>query len=142
MQLDREIEYNEGVIADREQSLVEIEHAIQEVNEIFRDLGTLVSEQQGMIGMHDVQVMLTNIGCAALFLLFETLHNCHGNDTNYITDNIESNIESTATRTGDANIELQQADRYQRRARNRMCCLLLIVAIVMGVIILVVVLTH
>lgn len=50
IRLDHEIEYNEAVIADREQSIIEIEHAIHEVNEIFRDLGSLVNEQQGMIG--------------------------------------------------------------------------------------------
>jgi hypothetical protein len=50
IRLDNEIEYNEAIIAEREQSIVEIEHAILEVNEIYRDLGSLVNEQQGMIG--------------------------------------------------------------------------------------------
>jgi syntaxin 7 len=54
VKLDHEIEYNESIIAEREQSIVEIEHAIVEVNEIFRDLGSLVNDQQGMIGACDM----------------------------------------------------------------------------------------
>jgi syntaxin 7 len=60
----------------------------------------------------------------------------------YISDNIEANIDTTAVRAGDATLELQSADRYQRRARNRMCCLLMTFTIVLLVIVLVVVLTH
>ncbi|KAI3659816.1 hypothetical protein MP638_002773 [Amoeboaphelidium occidentale] len=85
--LDDEIEYNEAIIAEREQSIVDIEHKIHEVNEIFRDLSTLVVEQQGFV------------------------------------DNIEANIESAATRTGDAVGELQSASRYQQSSRTKMCCL-------------------
>ncbi|KAJ3089335.1 hypothetical protein HK102_006634 [Quaeritorhiza haematococci] len=47
--LDNEIEYNEALIAEREEELVNIEKSITEVNEIFRDLGTLVNEQQYML---------------------------------------------------------------------------------------------
>jgi syntaxin 7 len=85
--LDDEIEYNEAIIAEREQSIVDIEHKIHEVNEIFRDLSTLVVEQQGFV------------------------------------DNIEANIESAATRTGDAVGELQSASKYQQSSRTKMCCL-------------------
>ena len=49
--LDTEIEYNESLIVEREQSIIEIEQSIYEVNEIFRDLGTLVNDQQGLIGI-------------------------------------------------------------------------------------------
>eukprot|EP00158_Paraphelidium_tribonemae_P007750 Partr_v1_DN28350_c1_g1_i4_m79271 putative SYNtaxin len=94
MRLDNEIEFNENIIMEREQSIREIETAMHEVNEVFRDLGSLVSEQQGMI------------------------------------DNIESNIESSAARTGDANIELQGANRYQQKSRNRQCWLLAILTAV------------
>ncbi|KAI8806992.1 t-SNARE [Cladochytrium replicatum] len=47
--VDNEIEFNESLIAEREGELVEIERSIAEVNEIFRDLGTLVNEQQYML---------------------------------------------------------------------------------------------
>ncbi|KAJ3122729.1 hypothetical protein HK098_002524 [Nowakowskiella sp. JEL0407] len=47
--LDNEIEYNEALIAEREEDLQDIERSIAEVNEIFRDLGTLVNEQQYML---------------------------------------------------------------------------------------------
>ena len=48
--LDNEIEYNESLIAEREGEIREIEQGINELNEIFRDLGTLVTEQQSMLG--------------------------------------------------------------------------------------------
>ncbi|KAJ3076672.1 hypothetical protein HDU98_001134 [Podochytrium sp. JEL0797] len=47
--LDMEIEYNESLIQEREQDLQNIERSIVEVNEIFRDLGTIVGEQQFML---------------------------------------------------------------------------------------------
>ncbi|KAJ3300611.1 SNAP receptor [Borealophlyctis nickersoniae] len=43
--LDNEIDYNESLITEREEDLKDIERSILEVNEIFRDLGTLVHEQ-------------------------------------------------------------------------------------------------
>ncbi|KAI8874190.1 snare-domain-containing protein [Ramicandelaber brevisporus] len=43
--LDNEVAFNEQLIAEREQDIVEIERGIVEVNEIFRDLGTIVTEQ-------------------------------------------------------------------------------------------------
>ena len=101
VQLDNEIEFNESIIEEREQSIQEIETTIHEVNEIFRDLGSLVTEQQGMV------------------------------------DNIETNIESAANRTGDATVELQGANRYQRKSRNRMCWLL---GILLGVVVVLVIL--
>ncbi|EPZ33027.1 t-SNARE domain-containing protein [Rozella allomycis CSF55] len=64
-----DIQEKESLINDyerREEGIQEIETAILQVNEIFRDLGTLVNEQQSLI------------------------------------DNIESNIETTATRTQNA----------------------------------------
>ncbi|KAF0478533.1 t-SNARE [Gigaspora margarita] len=46
---DNEVEYNESLIAEQEGEIREIEQGINELNEIFRDLGTLVSEQQSML---------------------------------------------------------------------------------------------
>ena len=48
-ELGNEVEFNEHIIAEREEGIKEIESAILEVNEIFRDLGQLVNEQQGML---------------------------------------------------------------------------------------------
>ena len=69
VRLDHEIEYNEALIADRETSIVEIEQAINEVNEIFRDLGTMVNDQQGMIGNFVVLLQLLLINLTNLTLL-------------------------------------------------------------------------
>jgi t-SNARE complex subunit (syntaxin) len=51
--LDNEIEYNEALITEREGEIQEIEQGITELNEIFRDLGTLVNEQESGIRMYN-----------------------------------------------------------------------------------------
>lgn len=45
-----ELAYQESLIQEREGEIREIESGIHELSEIFRDLGTLVNEQGGMIG--------------------------------------------------------------------------------------------
>ncbi|GAN04444.1 t-SNARE [Mucor ambiguus] len=47
--LDNEIEYNETLISEREGEIQGIEQGITELNEIFRDLGMLVNEQDSGI---------------------------------------------------------------------------------------------
>ncbi|RCI02798.1 hypothetical protein CU098_004085 [Rhizopus stolonifer] len=47
--LDHEIEYNELLIHDRENEIQNIEQGIGELNEIFRDMGMLVNEQESGI---------------------------------------------------------------------------------------------
>lgn len=41
----QEVDFNEALIEEREQGVAEIAAAVQEVNEVFRDLATLVDEQ-------------------------------------------------------------------------------------------------
>lgn len=50
-----EIEFQETLIAERENEIREIESGIHELNEIFRDLGHIVQEQGGMIGAFEVE---------------------------------------------------------------------------------------
>ncbi|KAI8819440.1 t-SNARE [Fimicolochytrium jonesii] len=59
--LDNEIEFNEALIAEREQDLKGIEQSIAEVNEIFRDLGTMVHEQQYMLDNIESNVQAVEI---------------------------------------------------------------------------------
>lgn len=47
--LDSEIEYNELLISEREGEIQNIEQGINELNEIFRDMGMLVNEQESGI---------------------------------------------------------------------------------------------
>jgi syntaxin 7 len=53
--VDNELEYNESMITQREDEIREIEQGINELNEIFRDLGTMVHEQGSMLGMSDLK---------------------------------------------------------------------------------------
>lgn len=46
----QELEFQETLIAEREQEIREIESGIHELNDIFRDLGTIVADQGGLIG--------------------------------------------------------------------------------------------
>ena len=43
--------HQESLIQEREDEIREIESGIHELSEIFRDLGTLVTEQGGMLGL-------------------------------------------------------------------------------------------
>lgn len=45
-----DLAFQETLIQERETEIREIETGIHELNEIFRDLGTLVIEQGGMLG--------------------------------------------------------------------------------------------
>lgn len=45
-----ELAYQESLIREREVEIQEIETGIHELSEIFRDLGTLVNQQGGMLG--------------------------------------------------------------------------------------------
>jgi len=49
--IGNEVEYNESLIEEREEEIRGIEQGINELNEVFRDLATLVTEQQHMLGM-------------------------------------------------------------------------------------------
>lgn len=46
----QELEFQETLIAEREAEIREIESGIHELNDIFRDLGTIVEQQGGLIG--------------------------------------------------------------------------------------------
>ncbi|KNC48566.1 syntaxin [Thecamonas trahens ATCC 50062] len=56
--LDSTIEFNEVLIAEREHDIAEIEATISDVNEIFRDLSTLVNEQGEQL--HDIEHHIEN----------------------------------------------------------------------------------
>lgn len=50
MMIDNELDFNESQIGQREEEIRGIEHGISEINEIFRDLGTMVYEQNSLLG--------------------------------------------------------------------------------------------
>lgn len=58
--LEQEISYNEQLIAERDQGIKEIEAAMNDVHEIFRDLGLLVSEQQ--LGIDNIESSIEQAG--------------------------------------------------------------------------------
>ena len=51
-------------------------------------------------------------------------------------DRIDMNVVNVSTDTRQADVELRQANRYQKNARSKACCLLLILAVVLVIIIL------
>ncbi len=56
---DNQVTFNEAMIQERDQELRHIEQSIVEVNEIFRDLGSLVNEQQYMLDNIETNVSNT-----------------------------------------------------------------------------------
>ena len=48
--LQREIAYEEALVAEREEEFREIQSSVLEINEIFRDIGALVEQQQCNLG--------------------------------------------------------------------------------------------
>ncbi|KAG1796650.1 t-SNARE [Suillus plorans] len=118
-----ELAYQESLIQEREAEIQEIESGIHELSEIFRDLGTLVNQQGGMLGMCMASVMIT--GSLAPSVLFP-----------FFADNIESNVYSIAVDTQGAAEELSTASEYQRKAGRRAACLMIILVIVVAVVLL------
>jgi SNARE domain len=99
-----EVDFQENLIVERESEIRNIEQGVSELNELFRDVATIVREQGDMI------------------------------------DTIDVNVENVRNDTSGADVELRQASRYQKNARNKACCLLLIMAIVLIIVVLAVVL--
>ena len=59
--MDNQIEYHESLINEREEEIIGIQTSITEVNEIFRDLGTLVNEQGYMLDNIESNVEHTSV---------------------------------------------------------------------------------
>ncbi|CAG8501638.1 10661_t:CDS:2 [Paraglomus occultum] len=57
--IGNELEYNEALIEEREEEIRGIEQGINELNEVFRDLATLVTEQQHMLD--NIETNVSNI---------------------------------------------------------------------------------
>lgn len=85
------------------------------MNEIFRDLGTIVHEQQSMLG------------------LSISISYYYKSDMVY-TDNIESNVINVANDTEGASSELTTAHEYQKKAGRRMFILLMIFCVVLAIV--------
>jgi syntaxin 7 len=116
--LDNEIEYNEALITEREGEIQEIEQGITELNEIFRDLGTLVNEQESGIRMY------------ISFSQPSFVRPTFTHSLSPFTESIYGNVLNIAQSTRDAASELVIANRHQKNARKNMCCLLLIIVVV------------
>lgn len=65
--LDNEIEYNELLITEREGEIQNIEQGITELNEIFRDMGMLVNEQESGIRKFINSVLLEWVNLTSNF---------------------------------------------------------------------------
>lgn len=125
MVVDNELEYNESMIVQREEEIREIEYGITELNEIFRDLGTMVNEQGSMLGKrHAPDHTLVRMHPLTSLSLSSRI------------DSIENNVTHISMSTHAASEELTTAAIHQRNARKKSCYLLLIVAVVAGIVVL------
>ena len=115
-----DLAFQETLIQEREHEIREIETGIHELNEIFRDLGTLVIEQGGMLGQ---------------FLdACDDIHVTY--DAPPSSENIEANVTNSSRHVREANEELGQASEYQRKAGRRALCLMIVVVIVVAIVLL------
>ena len=55
-QLQNQLQFNEGIIAERERDMADIQKSVTEVNEIFKDVARIVHEQQDDIDTIEEQV--------------------------------------------------------------------------------------
>jgi len=74
--VENELNYNESLINERENELKDIERSMIEINEIFRDLGTMVNDQQYLLDNIESNVIdiSTNIDNANSELRIATNH--------------------------------------------------------------------
>ena len=54
--MQNQLQFNEGIIAERERDMAEIQKSVTEVNEIFKDVARIVHEQQEDIDKIEEQV--------------------------------------------------------------------------------------
>lgn len=106
-QIDSQIIINERIIQERDQDLEGLERSILEVNEIFRDLGTIVHDQQYLLG------------------------------NNLLIDNIESNVNTVSINVELGAGELGAASRYQTATGKKYCWIFLILLIIIIIVFLV-----
>eukprot|EP00033_Pygsuia_biforma_P000764 GCRY01000892.1.p1 GENE.GCRY01000892.1~~GCRY01000892.1.p1 ORF type:complete len:342 (-),score=63.88 GCRY01000892.1:414-1352(-) len=59
-QLDNQIAHNEALIEEREEAISRIEQDVVEINQIFRDLGELVTEQGVMLDSIEANIVSTS----------------------------------------------------------------------------------
>lgn len=57
--LREEIEYNERLIDEREVEIQNISRASNLINELFQQIGLIVSEQQDLIGKNTILIIAT-----------------------------------------------------------------------------------
>ena len=50
--LSNEISFNEAIILERQQGILDIEETMKEIHEMFKDIGVIVSEQGELMGMY------------------------------------------------------------------------------------------
>ena len=64
-QLQNQLQFNEGIIAERERDMADIHKSVTEVNEIFKDVARIVHEQQEDIDKIEEQVGESHTSAAA-----------------------------------------------------------------------------
>ncbi|KAJ3780556.1 t-SNARE, partial [Lentinula aff. detonsa] len=69
-----ELAYQESVIQEREEDIREIEAGVHELAEIFRDLGTLVHQQGGILGEPLLSNLIAPIGIDNIDYKFTIYH--------------------------------------------------------------------
>jgi t-SNARE complex subunit (syntaxin) len=94
-----------------------------------------VEFQESLIVQREEEIRNIERGITELNDIFRDL-GMMVNDQRDQLDLISANVENVAQDHKASDLELRQASRYQKSARNRACCLLMILAIVLTVVLL------
>lgn len=94
-----------------------------------------VDFQEMLINDREDDIRQIEIGISELNEIFRDLGTMV-NDQGLQIDDIDRNVQDTSLSTRDASRELEQANKYQKSARNRACMLLIILAVVLAVVLL------
>ena len=123
--LQQNLQFEQAMLQEREQRVRQIEDDVLDVNQIMRDLGTLITLQGENIGE---QTSLF------FFSFFALTLDTHLLLLPSISDTIEGSIDHAASNVEAGTSELLKAAEYQAKYRRKVI-ILLIVAVIIGLIV-------
>lgn len=116
-QMARELAFEQEMMLDRETRIRQIEGDILDINQIMRELGSLVQQQGETIG----GLVGFQTKCVLIFFFF--------------SDTIENSIDHAAGNVEEGTEQLIKASRYQNKYRKKLLVLVVIAAVIVTILI-------
>lgn len=122
--MQKNLQFEQGMLEEREKRVRQIEEDVLDVNQIMRELNTLINQQGEAIGMSSFSFSSHSFGIAKCDAFF-----CFS-----FADTIEGSIDHVAGDVEAGRTELLKAAEYQAKYRRKVAILLLI-AVIIGLIV-------